>query len=456
MKNLLFLLVIITGICRAQTLAHYPCDSTVTKNCDTTYKVDKSYWQSFACNDTVPNIIRTVEYTTRKDSVLVQYSCGSHKRRRRTIIDYCWKDSVISVADSIVTYQDLIFYKTCSTYVSNIVDSPVKRTCTTVYHNTCDSILTAPPTAAIKTKFGILIAASITSNTAEAMRQTALTGALFVRKSTDINSALSPAIGQFYNSGYLVSINVNPSQPVNNVAVAYPSNMAAFVPSYTQRVNEIAPYAYDVVFGNEWWNHGYYFGPIADYITGYKNAVTIAHNKSLKITDGGFPLLYMQWKVRQDYLARGFVDSAASFVAKAFDSRLTKAINGRDAQLNGFFAMCDSVYNALTDIKPDYINLHAYNRHNAIGTTDTYPAYMGIKEIVQYVKRTTGLDVACNEGGQWSDNPEDTRSLVAEMKGNVLYCIIWSGDKDTPPGARSYTRNGILTPTGEAFRDAIK
>ena len=96
----------------------------------------------------------------------------------------------------------------------------------------------------------------------------------------------------------------------------------------------------------------------------------------------------------------------------------------------------------------DFVNFHWYEKSNDVSA---------LKTTIEYLKRVTGKPVVSNEIGQYDDSPETVKAIVRLCRQEQMPYVIWySGLKGGSGKAVSLQDiNGVLKPTGEAFKEAV-
>jgi len=277
-------------------------------------------------------------------------------------------------------------------------------------------------------------------------------GVGYVRDAVILNSyrGNAPLINDYLSNGFKVLMNLNYTSTKPS---AYPTDMVKYK-SYLEKV--LADYTPEIaVIENEPINDSYYKGPISDYINEIKTAVDVCHAHGVKVADGGLHIGMVSILVYQDYVARGLQAKADDFANRALTSAYLKAAQGKSTSTD-ISAKLDKTkqqIDAFKTIALDYVNFHWY-QPTAKNTNDNIASSGVIKEIADYLRRTTGKQVICNEFGQYNQSTTLITSMVSEIElAGLSYAIVYSGSSSS--GAQPLNSGTTLLANGVAYRDAI-
>ncbi len=186
----------------------------------------------------------------------------------------------------------------------------------------------------------------------------------------------------------------------------------------------------------------FYRGTPEAYASQLRAACEAAHRKGIRCTNGGLVSALVALLVYDDYLSNGEGRRARAFASRVFSPRERQLLGGARAreQVRKGKALLAS-YRAAG---ADYVNFHWY-----IGDPGA------LEEAVAYLKARTGLPVITNEVGQFTDDPEQTRTVMAKIVELGLPVAVWFG-LDGPRARGLVDPDGRLRPTGEAFQQFLR
>lgn len=247
---------------------------------------------------------------------------------------------------------------------------------------------------------------------------------------------------------------------VRNNGPQQPSTPPTDIPAYKKVIGEIIDKYQPVVLAVENEENSealFYSGTPEQYHTQLKVACEVAHSKGVKCTNGGFVSSLVALLVTEDYVKKGELDKANSFLKRALGSKLEEQFGLREvdaakilrnpkaaSQINRGRALVAGYRKA----GADYINFHWY-----IADTEA------LETAVSYMQQAGGLPPVTNEVGQQkNEDPSQVTAVMQKIVDLKLPIAIWfSVDVPGYGEARSLVeKNGNLRPNGEAFRDFIK
>jgi len=209
------------------------------------------------------------------------------------------------------------------------------------------------------------------------------------------------------------------------------------------------------VIENEETNKTYHTGPMSAYINELSNAVTVAHAKGVKVTNGGIhpqAVCYFVWK---DYMDRGMTAEADSWMNLTFNSSMKYSAEHPEANNSTqfYWRQVDTLLNAYTTLNIDYVNMHIYEPINDVGNgKNTIPGC--IATMASYIKRRTGKPAMSNECGQRNTTPSLVTSMLqAFTTGSYPYAIWFSGDGENTKALTE--KNGVLRSNGVAYKNFV-
>lgn len=257
-------------------------------------------------------------------------------------------------------------------------------------------------------------------------------------------------------AGFKVLLNVNNQLVATGSPVPFPTDTAVYKTRLTSLLNVYRPEV--VVVENEETTLQYHSGPLSDYINELKAALTVAHAKGLKATNGGITgeIIFLVYK---DYLARGLTAEAADYARRTMSPAIIADLPNltNHAYAAGKVAMAEYLVPQYKLLNLDYVNLHWYEP-----ITDNYVAsapYYGTKaflETIDYLKRATGKTVITNEYGQDNTTPTITTDLQqAALDAKLPYAIWYDGDGTSAFGLHERGTT-TLRPNGQAFAQFIQ
>jgi hypothetical protein len=246
----------------------------------------------------------------------------------------------------------------------------------------------------------------------------------YVRDAVELKSfkGKSNAIDSYLNNGYKVLLNFVYENPSGGKAAPFPTDMTEYKNLLNKALDKYQPEI--AVIENEPTTDKFHSGPIENYITELKTAVSICKQRGIKVADGG---LILQW-----------VQSAMNGYSNA-DPNYTET---------------KKLIDAYKTIDLDYVNIHVHAPFTNHDSPDVFPQNT-LTSVANYLRTQIGKPVICNEYNQHNTSTALMSSAVNAFKvSDVKYFIAHSNDDDGK-GKPLYTGSG-LTSIGVAYKDAIK
>jgi len=262
----------------------------------------------------------------------------------------------------------------------------------------------------------------------------------------------APMLDKYQANGYKILLNLNYSAAPN------PSPFATDTVKYKSILeNILSKYRPEVaVIENEPANDGYYSGPIEDYFTELRTAISVCHARGIKVADGALHTGMVCILIYQDYVTRGLQATADDFANRALSSQYLRAAQGKgSSDINTKLDKCKKMITAYRSMPLDYVNFHWYEPLKP-GIDSTVSASGVAKEIADYLRRKTNKQVLTNEFGQTNQIPTLVASQILEFKlANLVYAIDFSGTGGGGINSQPLTNGIAILPNGESFRNAI-
>lgn len=329
------------------------------------------------------------------------------------------------------------------------------------------NVIVQPADTGTRNPIGSLvnIPTSVSENNKKRMEAYGLLGAPYVRHTLTMQTW--EGSNDFYNklnaAGYKVLLNVV-ATPQLHAARPFPTDMV----TYSKKLNDILDvYKPEVlVVENEEYNQNYYTGSMKEYLEILKTGIKIAHERGIKVTNGGLTARILTLVTYYDYRSRGMIKEAEDFAKRTQPPHILAILpnlSKNQGLSNGVKAM-DTLIAAYKTMNLDYVNFHWYepitNRNPRTTTSEGIDDIdtKAIGEVVDFLKRVTGKEVITNEIGQLNESPKMVQSILEKCVSLQLPYVIWySGDGDGPNKATAlHNSDGTLRPNGQAFVNFIK
>ena len=251
-------------------------------------------------------------------------------------------------------------------------------------------------------------------------------GVTYVRSSITLKdfTGKDGAVDAYIRNGYklLLNINYDVVQTVNGKKqpVPFPTDMVQYKSLLQKVLDKYKPEI--AVIENEQTTDQFHSGPIENYITELKTAVSVCHQYGIKVADGGL------------------IAQVVNMVKSGFGS-------------GDKYTETKKLIEAYKTIDLDYINIHTTAPYSN-GDPNVFPSSDVINSAT-YLKATTGKDVICNEYNQDNQSASLMNGAVTAFKtGGYKYLIARSGQGGTK--SEPLNTGTTLTTIGKAYRDAIK
>lgn len=205
---------------------------------------------------------------------------------------------------------------------------------------------------------------------------------------------------------------------------------------------------------NEEIEPNFYSGTMARYVAELNAAVTVAHRRGLRVTNGGITTRALALLVWEDYRKRGLFAQADDFAGRVFTEPTDRATL-RDLRRRPFRGLSRERLQAAWDrarqlipafrrSRMDYVNFHWYRADDR-----------ALREAVTYLRRATHKTVVTTEIGQYDTSPSvvtgHLRSTVELLR---LPFVVWF-DADGIPAHGLHDAPGQLRPNGQAFKSYV-
>jgi acetyl esterase/lipase len=237
---------------------------------------------------------------------------------------------------------------------------------------------------------------------------------------------------------------------VRNNAAAGGTTPASDPAAYRQTLGDVLDkYQPEVlIVENEESSDQYWAGTPDDYSVELKAACEVAHSRNIRCANGGLASQAIGLLVWADYIDRGMLTEACTFVQHANGEvpvdlcRLTAANQMSDVY-QSLLAKSRQLIKLYQASGQDYLNIHWYISDKA-----------ALSEAVTYLQRATNLPVMSNEMGQRDQSPEVVEKLLSAALDLKLPYVIWfSLDRDS---FALQNDDGSLRANGETFRNFMQ
>lgn len=254
-------------------------------------------------------------------------------------------------------------------------------------------------------------------------------------------------------AGFKTLMNYNPAHPDVENTFTLSTDTADFACTLDSLLTEDGTTNTEgIVIINEPNNFGYWNTSAKNMLDMILVATTVAHEHGLKAYDGGITGDIMRFMVYEDYIKRGFVDSANDYRTRAFATGVNPA-NWRNSAVQGpKIRFLDTLLAGLKNIPTDGVNIHWYetvrDEDNFLTATNT----LTFIQTAKFLQRATGKQVMTNEYGS---NNNNTASIVQQqidaVKALRMPYAFWYSTPDFPITNTS----GALTPKGTTYKNKI-
>jgi len=310
-----------------------------------------------------------------------------------------------------------------------------------------------PATVIAQPKFGVLVNGEMNLNTKVNVAKEL--GVSYIRDAVVLQkwNGNDESTERFINAGFKIILNVNQGRVLKEEGrrkpVPFPADTVAYKKILDKVLDKYKPEV--VVIENEETTKNYHSGPIEDYINELRAAITVAHSKGLKITNGGITNRDLVLLVYYDYLERKMSREAEDFARRCVKSSLLK-----NPEATNIVEKAKKLIEAYKRLPLDYVNIHLYEpvKNIAGGTDESVKTITpgAQKEMINYIERATGKKVMSNETGTRTSSPEVVSGVLHELSQTDIAYVIWfSGDGEGGSVALQ-NDDGSLRPNGAAFK----
>jgi hypothetical protein len=249
--------------------------------------------------------------------------------------------------------------------------------------------------------------------------------------------------------------NYNPANPNVNNTVTLSTDTADFACRMDSVLNEEGSTNIKAVcIINEPNNFGYWNTSAKNMLNLIRAATDVAHEHGFEAYDGGITGPIMNFMVYEDYIKRGFPDSAEDYKTRAFPSG-TNPANWRTSSTQGpKIRFLDTLLAGLKDIPTDGINVHWYETVRDEDSLKATTSPLTFIQTARYLSRVTGKPAMSNEYGT---NNNSTITLMQQQVDVVQQALhmkyaFWFSTPEHP----LTNTNGTLTPLGNAYKIKIQ
>ena len=311
-------------------------------------------------------------------------------------------------------------------------------------------IVTAQP------KFGVLVNGKMSLNTKVNVAKEL--GVSYIRDAVILQkwSGNDESTDRFINAGFRIILNVNwgqvPKGPGKKEPVSFPTDTVQYKKMLDRVLDKYKPEV--VVVENEETTKNYHTGPIEDYINELSAAITVAHSKGLKITNGGITNRDLVLLVYYDYLERKMNKEAEDFARRCVKPSLLK-----NSEITNILDKAKKLIEAYKNLRLDYVNIHLYEpvKNTAQGTDESIKTITpdAQKEMINYIERITGKKVMSNETGARTSSPEVVTGVLKELSQTDIAYVIWFSGDGEGGSVGLQNDDGSLRANGVAFKNFI-
>ncbi|MBS1590115.1 MAG: hypothetical protein JST52_10930 [Bacteroidetes bacterium] len=220
------------------------------------------------------------------------------------------------------------------------------------------------PTPIVKSSinpFGVIVQDSVVISPNFQVTEGKNLGVKYLREAIaipDFNGAQKSSYSNAIANGFRVVLTVNslgtttqPNPFVTDIQT-YQSKLSSILDVYKPEL---------VVVENEEANVLYHSGTVAQYLNELNAAVTIAHSKGYKVTNGGLTrgIALLTW---QNYINNGMTDKAQSFADRVFSDNIKSDLPAltNHSSLLSLMKFTDSLIKGYKNSSIDYVNFHWY------------------------------------------------------------------------------------------------
>lgn len=255
-------------------------------------------------------------------------------------------------------------------------------------------------------------------------------------------------------SGLKTFLNYNPAPPnVDNTVTLSTdtSNFACTLDSLLADDGQTNMVAIAII--NEPNNFGYWNSSAANMVNMINACALVAHEHGLKAADGGITGPIMRFMVYEDYVKRGFQDSADDYKARAFPTG-TNPAQWRTSSNNGpKIRFLDTLLLGMKNGPTDWINIHWYETVRDEDSLLSATNPLTFIQTARYLSRVTGKPVITNEYGLSNNKNIALMQQQVDVVTKALHLeyALWYSRPEGP----LTNADGSLTPLGTAFKNKI-
>ena len=315
-------------------------------------------------------------------------------------------------------------------------------------------LFTVPVIATAQPKFGVLVNGKMNLDTKVRVAQEL--NVSYIRDAIVLQNwnGGDESTNRFMNAGFKIILNVNwglvAKGPGMKESVPFPTDTVEYKKILDKVLDKYKPEV--VVVENEETTKNYHTGPIEDYINELSAAITVAHSKGLKITNGGITNRDLVLLVYYDYLERKMKKEADDFA-----SRCVKPALLRNSQVQDIVAKAKKLVQAYKNLPLDYVNIHLYEpvKNTAGGTDESVRTITpgAQKEIIRYIERVTGKRAMSNEVGARASSPEVVTGVLQQLSETDMAYVIWFSGDGSGGSVALHNEDGSLRQNGIAFKN---
>ncbi|HQR04776.1 MAG: hypothetical protein JSR19_06270 [Proteobacteria bacterium] len=242
-------------------------------------------------------------------------------------------------------------------------------------------------------------------------------GLRYVRVNVDLNRRLpADEIAALRQAGLHLVLHVTTRE--RGAAAPPVTDLKAYGAELGQLLDQVRP---DILaVENEEVAPNFFSGTADEYLAELRTAIEVAHERGIKVANGGITSH-----------ALGDLVPGLSHAG----GRHGRAVATRDAKASDLLA-------AYRNLPLDYVNFHWYR-----------PDPADLDAAVRYLRAATGKPVISTEMGQYDSAPETVTGLIGESGRLGIPLVIWfNGDGNRAIAATN--ADGSLRPAGEALRVA--
>lgn len=237
-----------------------------------------------------------------------------------------------------------------------------------------------------------------------------------------------------------------------------PADLAAYAKAMGQTIDATEPTV--VAVENEELAPKAYAGTPAQYLAQLNAAAKVAHQRKVKITNGGIVVsgvVLATWhdlwkqgrrKVADDYLRKALpalrVDRAALTADLPSAAAPTRPILASNPKLAATLKATEACLAGFRKSPIDYVNFHWYQA-----------GAKPLGQSIRFLEKATGKRAVTNDIGQYDVSPSTLMALLGEVRARHLPYVVWhGGDGGAIKGL--YEKTGVLRPNGVAFREYLR